>query len=206
MIEIPEFKFALREDLKDKPEFLPARAEELATGWDVRCAEPDGVKFFPFTHVKMRLGFRMFAPPGWWLELRPRSSTHAKKNLHALYGVIDNTFENELLFSSQYIPPTIWKPVYNFNYFPKPPEDAVPDYWCLGNDGFFVDDHHGLANFKAHHEDPLLEVKFGERIGQVRPVRLESMNVVSVSNEEYDRLCKERNASRGTGGFGSTGE
>ncbi len=49
-------------------------------------------------------------------------------------------------------------------------------------------------------------IEFGDRIAQIMPVKLELMNVESVTNEEYDRLCKERNLSRGAGGFGSSGD
>jgi len=103
-IEIPTYKFALREDLKDHPEFLPTRAEPLASGWDVRCAEPNGVILNPGQKAKIRLGFRGFCPPGWWYELKVRSSSFAKKDLHSLYGTIDEGFEGELLLAVQFIP------------------------------------------------------------------------------------------------------
>lgn len=52
----------------------------------------------------------------------------------------------------------------------------------------------------------ILSIEFGEAIGQIIPVKRQEMLVESISNEEYDRLCAERNAQRGAGGFGSTDE
>lgn len=161
---IPTYKFALREDLKDKPEFLPTRGEPLATGWDVKCAEPDGLSLEPGQKVKIRLGFRGFCPPGWWYELKPRSSTFGKKDLNCLYGTIDESYEGELLLACQYIP------------------ESKINAACILR----------------------LKIEFGEAIGQIIPVRRQEMTIEQVSNEEYDRLCAERNAARGAGGFGST--
>jgi dUTPase len=84
--------------------FLPTRAREKDSGFDVRCAEPGGIELIPGRYFKMRLGFRMFAPDGWWLSLAPRSGTFIKRHIHALYGVIDETFEDEMCFVGQYIP------------------------------------------------------------------------------------------------------
>jgi dUTPase len=154
----PEITFAVRDDLDDK--FLPTKQHESDTGWDVCCAEREGVWFKPFESATIRLGFRAYFPPNWWAELRPRSSTFVKKHLHALYGVIDEGFENEWMFACQYMPPE-------------------------GADDLFVE--------------------FGERIGQIIPVRRESMLIKSVSNEMIDAMFAERAGRRGTGGFGSTG-
>lgn len=100
----PEFKFALREDLSGDLRFLPSREHDTDTGWDVCCAEPNGVTLYPNQYGKIRLGFRMFTPPGWWVELRPRSSTHAKKHLNCLYGVLDEGWEGECILSAQWLP------------------------------------------------------------------------------------------------------
>lgn len=104
IIPEPEFKFALRDDLKDKLEFLPTKAEPYSTGFDVRCASRSSLTLRAGDRVKIPLGFRMFAPQGWYLELRPRSSTFVKKQLHALYGVIDEHFSDEVMFACQYLP------------------------------------------------------------------------------------------------------
>ena len=48
-----------------------------------------------------------------------------------------------------------------------------------------------------------LVIKRGDAIGQIIPVKRVEMNVKVISNEEFDKLSKERNAVR-DGGFGST--
>jgi len=166
----PVYRFAVRADLyQEEDQFLPTKSDPEATGFDVRCAEPEGVTITPFQYSKIRLGFRAFPPEGWWFELRPRSSSHAKKNLHCLYGVIDETYENELIFSCQYLPE---KPLID------PISMSVP---------------------------PPLKIGFGERIGQIIPVKRQEMVVQKVTNEDFDELCKKRNAQR-NGGLGSTGD
>ena len=157
---VPTFRFALNSGLDQK--FLPTQANDTDTGWDVRCARTEGVKLQPFGHVLIPLGFRIIAPPGWWLELRPRSSTHAKKHISCLYGVIDETYEGEVYLSCQFIPP---------------------------------------PNLQSCE----LGIDFGEKIGQLVPVKRQTMNVESISNEEFGAIAAQRKATRGVGGFGSTG-
>jgi deoxyuridine 5'-triphosphate nucleotidohydrolase len=111
-LNTPQFYFSVRDDLttlcldtKVTPEnFLPNKADPESTGYDVRCAQPGGIIIKPGSYLKIPLGFRMYAPAGWWLSLAPRSSTFIKKHIHALYGVIDQTYENEMMFVGQYIP------------------------------------------------------------------------------------------------------
>lgn len=100
MIEIPVFKFAIDENLSDI--FLPTKGSEKATGWDIRAAA--AVRLRAGQYAKIPLGFQVLAPEGWWLDLRPRSSSFTKKQLHALYGVIDEDYEGQCLFACQYIP------------------------------------------------------------------------------------------------------
>lgn len=49
-----------------------------------------------------------------------------------------------------------------------------------------------------------IQIAKGERIGQIIPIRRQEMKVTKVSTEEFEELCKTRNAVR-SGGFGSTG-
>jgi dUTP pyrophosphatase len=164
MSEVPVFKFAIKEELLvsgDPILFLPTKAHQNDTGWDVKAAQSFTLRAGQY--AKIPLGFRMFAPPGYWLELRPRSSSFAKKHLHCLYGVIDEGYENEMVFACQYI----------------------PDISAMGQD---------------------LEIKFGDAIGQLIPIKRQEMIAENITNKEFDRLSNERKGSRGTGGFGSTGK
>lgn len=180
-IEKPVFKFALREDIKDDKRFLPTRAHSTDSGWDVRAAQEDRKPLIvkPFEYVKVPLGFRSFCPDGWWYELKPRSSTFAKKHLHTLYGTVDFSFEGSLILSAQYIPPL-----------------RLGQLATYKGEEAFAFDKSGMQT---------LTIEFGDAIGQLIPVKRKEMEVVDIGNEEYDRLCKERGGLRGSGGFGSTG-
>jgi len=108
MIEIPTFKFALREDIKNEMFFLPTKGEPFATGWDVRAAFADKKDLIlrPGQYFKIPLGFRSFLPEGWWFQLHPRSSSFGKKYMHNLVGIIDEHYPDEVLFAGQYLPDT----------------------------------------------------------------------------------------------------
>jgi dUTPase len=103
----PIFKFALRQDLLDKKEFLPSRGTPQSTGWDVKAAPTDhkDIVIKAGEYKLIPLGLRAMPPDGWWYQLVPRSSTFAKKHLHCLYGTIDNDFENQLHMAVMYFPP-----------------------------------------------------------------------------------------------------
>ncbi len=174
MNDVPIFKFAIREDLKDTGDlFLPKRGTPKATGWDVKAAFEDRKPLIVSVgeHFKIPLGFRAFVPEGFWYELKPRSSTFGKKMLHSLYGTIDEDFGGWLVFACQYLPNL---------------ETGA------GGENLLVV------------KNQYLTIDFGEAIGQIVPVKRQEMIVESISNEEIDARYKERNDSRGTGGFGST--
>lgn len=83
---------------------MPAKGTPDATGWDVAAAPLKPITLRAGQYAKIPLGFRVLAPAGFWVELRPRSSTFAKKQLNCLYGVIDQDFFGECMFACQYIP------------------------------------------------------------------------------------------------------
>jgi dUTPase len=185
MNEVPNFKFAIREDLKDTGNlFLPTRGTDRSTGWDVRAAMENRKPIIANigTHLRIPLGFRTFVPDGWWYELKPRSSTFSKKKLHGLYGTIDEDYEGQLLFACQYLP--------DLNIYRT---DSLP-----------TDFKEYIAGIRLAENVGSLSIEFGEAIGQIIPVRRQEMTTENISNEEYNKLCHERNASRGAGGFGST--
>lgn len=170
----PNFTFAIKDGLDES--FTPTRGDSRSTGWDVRAAE--GVTLNPTQRVLIPLGIRCFAPEGYWLELRPRSSTFGKKSLHSLYGVIDESYEGELFFACQWI----------------------PDF----HDGRYDDmDFSGSVMAYLNRE---FTIEKGERIGQIVPVKRQEMDVNVVSNSEFKALCEARGLERGAGGFGSTGK
>ena len=174
----PEFKFAIREDLKDTGDiFLPTRGEGKASGWDVRAAQEDRKPIIikAGQYVRIPLGFRAFCPEGWYYRLNPRSSTFAKKHLNCLYGVIDETYALELVLAVQYIP--------SFN---------------------LSDDSASNPRLAIETTDRCVTINFGDAIGQIIPVYRQEMMVTGIDNETFEALCVDRNAER-KGGFGSTG-
>lgn len=189
-LETPNFLFALREDLRDDKRFLPTRATETDTGYDVRAAQFDRLPIVlrPFQKVMIPLGVRAFCPSGWWYKLVPRSSTFGKKSLHALYGTIDEAFGNEIVFAAQYIPELGLKT-----------EGYIPDQEPSSNDFEEV----SFLAYETTFVAPNLTINFGDALGQLIPVRRQEMNVEEASNEKLDELLKQRNAKR-TGGFGSS--
>lgn len=174
--EKPIFKFALREDLKGEKQFLPTRATNKATGWDVRAAQnnKEDIILYPFDKILIPLGFRVFCPEGWWLEIKPRSSSFTKKHLNCLYGTIDCDFEGQMMFACQYLPPLKLERNYE-----------------------------GLV-YSSVELDQALIIPYGEAIAQIIPIKREEMIVEETINEEYDLFCQQRQGERGIGGFGST--
>jgi len=103
----PEFKFALREDLKDRKEFLPTRVEDGSSGWDVFSAPLDhkDIVLQPGDYALIELGFRALCPDGWYYQLHPRSSTFAKKKCQSLIGIVDLSWEGFTKMAVKYCPP-----------------------------------------------------------------------------------------------------
>ena len=189
---VPSFKFALREDLKDDKRFIPSQANDTDTGYDVRAAQADKNPLVvkPFEYVKIPLGFRAFCPPGYWYKLVPRSSTFAKKQLHALYGTVDEGYQNEAIFAAQYIP-----------YVEPVSELEFNDHFYDAHEWYEIEEDCMEVHTRLVASD--LTINFGDAVGQIIPVKRQSILVDEVSNDDYNKLCEERKSTR-NGGFGSS--
>lgn len=80
----------------------------------------------------------------------------------------------------------------------------------LALDGIIDEGYEGDIRFACRYipkagDDSNLILRHGDRLGQLVPVRRQSMNVQQVTPEEFAELCKARGGKRGAGGFGSTG-
>jgi len=166
----------VNDDDKNIHGYLPERSEELSTGYDVRNAGPD-IELAPFQKALIPLGFRSVIPEGWFFELYPRSSSFHKKSIHSLYGVIDESYENQWYFACQYIPQRA-----------------------------HMADDSGKINWHNYWSENVLKIERGERIAQIILRNRYSFNPKEVSDDAFDFLVKERGAKRGLGGFGSTGD
>lgn len=76
-------------------------------------------------------------------------------------------------------------------------DETYPDEWFFLCQ--YLPDARGIIN-SAH----LKRVEFGDRIGQIMPVRRQDMAIKVISDEEMNAEIKNRNAAR-KGGLGSTG-
>jgi len=165
-LEVPNFAFcrSIDSEFVDSS-FLPSKQNAQDSGFDVRACildesgQPSSITLNPDQAVKIDLGLRVIAPPGWWLQLNPRSSTFTKLHLVCLVGVVDNGYEGAMMLAGKYLPPN----------------------------------------------NESVTIKHGDRVGQLIPMKLQSMNCTWVSNEEFDNMSKARANTRGTGGFGSSG-
>lgn len=64
---------------------------------------------------------------------------------------------------------------------------------------------HLACKFLPANPSDSLTIVPGEKIAQLIPFKIERMDVVSITTEEFEKEVLARNFSRGAGGFGSTG-
>ena len=106
MTNTPNFKFALREDLKYEKNFIPARSRPNAAGWDVFAAQINrkDLVIKPGEYFRIPLGFRCIPEDGWFYELYPRFTSFTKNKIHNLIGIIDEHYTKEVVLAGQYFP------------------------------------------------------------------------------------------------------
>lgn len=112
MEQDPKMFFSITEDVINNcysigmkaEDWMPTSANVGDAGLDCRSSSVEDIILQPGCQVKIPLGFKVFIPTGYWLEIRPRSSTFITRGLHPLYGVIDQDFAMPVMFIGQYIP------------------------------------------------------------------------------------------------------
>ncbi len=77
---------------------LPAYATSGASGADVRSAEPGAVSVAPGERASLATGLVLEIPPGWEVQVRPRSGLAWKKGLTVVNapGTIDADYRGEV--------------------------------------------------------------------------------------------------------------
>lgn len=77
---------------------LPAYATSGASGADVRSAEPGAVGIAPGERASLATGLVLEIPPGWEVQVRPRSGLAWKKGLTVVNapGTIDADYRGEV--------------------------------------------------------------------------------------------------------------
>lgn len=105
MVDVPNFKFALREDLAGSKKFLPFRRAFGGPGWDVFAALGEmELVIKPGEYFRIPLGFRCIPEVGWWYELHARHSFFLNKNIHYMVGLMDEGYDREVMLAGQYMP------------------------------------------------------------------------------------------------------
>ncbi len=73
---------------------MPERKYDSDSGWD--CFNCESVRIGPNAVAVVRLGFAVEAPPGYEIQLRPRSSSLLQRGLHVAFGTVDNGYRAEV--------------------------------------------------------------------------------------------------------------
>lgn len=77
---------------------LPSYATDGAAGADVRSAESGPLRIEPGDRIAVATGFVVEIPPGWEIQVRPRSGLALKQGLTVVNapGTIDSDFRGEV--------------------------------------------------------------------------------------------------------------
>jgi dUTP pyrophosphatase len=82
---------------------MPERATEHATGFDLYACLEDGPLEIGETPVRVPTGVAMEAPPGYDVQIRPRSGL-SFQGVMTTYGTIDADYRGELLVTIYVLP------------------------------------------------------------------------------------------------------
>jgi len=98
MLESNNIKLMVRvhpECANDDPISKPAKHGDV--GYDLKLWLPDGdMTILPQKMINIRTGVYIKLPDGYWGDIRPRSSTFAKRKLFVMGGTIDEGYTGEI--------------------------------------------------------------------------------------------------------------
>lgn len=74
---------------------LPSYATEGSSGLDLFCCED--ILINPFQRVKIKTGISVSIPPGFEIQIRPRSGVSFKTRLTVFFGTVDWDYRGEIM-------------------------------------------------------------------------------------------------------------
>jgi dUTP pyrophosphatase len=93
-----KLKVRIHPDCPNKdPITSPAKPGDV--GMDLKCwidTSKEYVRIPPHQMMNIRTGVFIELPPKYWAEVKPRSSTFAKRQLFVMGGIIDTAYRGEL--------------------------------------------------------------------------------------------------------------
>lgn len=193
-------------------DFMPVRKTLGSVGYDLRifdveCLDLEDLKkeqfdsapitddfsWFipPFARIKINLGLKVLSPEGWWLWQCSRSGAFINDQFVSLEGKIDTDYEGNLCLLTRYVPSNI-DPLYveffHSHAFSESFQDVKEVY------------------IKEYIRIPRMPLEFGQRVAQILPMPVYTMNIQRLSEKELQKKFDERQGSRKKGGFGSSGK
>ena len=155
---------------------IPKKAHKNDAGFDLAAVED--VLVYPGDTVLVKTGLAFELPPGYEMQIRPRSGVTLKTELRVQLGTVDANYRGEvgvIVDNAYAFPPGTFK-IFGNSY--SIDGSVIADLYC-----------------KNKHKSYL--IRKGDRIAQAVIQRLPSAEMI-----EVDELG---GSERGAGGFGSTG-
>ena len=84
----------LKYELLHEEALAPAQAHQDDAGWDLSSIEDAYIE--PWENKTVRTGLRLEIPPGYYIQLAPRSGLSLHCKLMVMAGVIDRSYHGEI--------------------------------------------------------------------------------------------------------------
>ena len=84
----------LNYELLHEEALAPAQAHQGDAGWDLISIEDMYIE--PWENKKIRTGLRLEIPPGYYIQLAPRSGLSLHCKLMVMAGIIDRSYHGEI--------------------------------------------------------------------------------------------------------------